>query len=207
MAKLGEGDDRWIVKERDDGKNCNNWHWSETNLTEWSKERLTELLVGIVAMEEGSSSGWCKTTKLEKCTGDVTVQSRKQKKFPLYELEIKLKWEGQLWDADGKVKCEASGHVTIPDLSEETYDDLEMTVTLEEESNEKRPLKESVRLKGAPLIRQACMAFVKELKARRPSAAHCSSTMHARRCAAAVPPARAWPAVPRLLRCGRRMWA
>ena len=59
MAKLGEGDDRWIVKERDDGKNCNNWHWSETNLTEWSKERLTELLVGIVAMEEGSSSGWC----------------------------------------------------------------------------------------------------------------------------------------------------
>ena len=50
-------------------------------------------------MEEGSSSGWCKTTKLEKCTGDVTVQSRKQKKFPLYELEIKLKWEGQLWDA------------------------------------------------------------------------------------------------------------
>lgn len=98
MAKMGEGDDRWIVKERDDGKNCNGWHWSETNLTEWSKERLTELLVGITALDEGSSQGWCKTTKLEKCSGDVTVQSRKQKKFPLYELEIKLKWEGQLWD-------------------------------------------------------------------------------------------------------------
>ena len=27
-------------------------------------------------------------------TGDVTVQSRKQKKFPLYELELKIKWEG-----------------------------------------------------------------------------------------------------------------
>merc|ERR1740124_976520 len=35
---------------------------------------------------------------------------------------------------------------------------------LEEESDAKRPLKEAVRLKGAPLIRQACMAFVKELK-------------------------------------------
>ena len=100
MAKVGEGDDRWIVKERDDGKNVNNWHWSETNLTEWSKERLGELLVGVFALEESSGKGWCKTTKLEKCTGDVTVQSRKQKKFPLYELEIKLKWEGQLWDAD-----------------------------------------------------------------------------------------------------------
>ena len=23
MAKIGEGDQRWIVKERDDGQNCN----------------------------------------------------------------------------------------------------------------------------------------------------------------------------------------
>lgn len=98
MAKVGEGDDRWIVKDREDGKNCNNWHWSEISLTDWAKERLTERLVGIMAMEEGSSQGFCKVTELDKCTGDVTVQSRKQKKFPLYELELKLKWEGQLWD-------------------------------------------------------------------------------------------------------------
>ena len=59
----------------------------------------------------------------------------------------------------------------IPDLSEETYDDLEMTVTVEEESDAKRALKEAVRVKGAPLIRNACLVFVKELKVRRlPSA-------------------------------------
>ena len=66
--------------------------------------------------------------------------------------------------AQGKSKVDAKGKVKIPDLSEETYDDLEMTVTLEEESDAKRALKEAVRLKGAPLIRNACMAFVKELK-------------------------------------------
>merc|ERR1719478_1406939 len=115
-------------------------------------------------MEEGSSSGWCKTTKLEKCTGDVTVQSRKQKKFPLYELEIKIKWEGQLWDAEGKVIAEGAGHVKIPDLSEETYDDLEMTVVLDDEAKAKMPLKEAMRTTGAKRIREACMAFVKELK-------------------------------------------
>ena len=97
MAKVGEGDDRWIVKERDDGKNCNGWHWSEVNLNEWSKERLKELL--CVAIVE-DSTGTCKVTEVEKCAGDVTVQSRKQKKFPLYELEIVLKWEGQLLDVD-----------------------------------------------------------------------------------------------------------
>lgn len=164
MAKLGEGDNRWIVKERDDGKNCNGWHWSETNLTEWSKERLTELLVGIVGLDEGSSSGWCKVTKMEKCSGDVTVQSRKQKKFPLYELEIKLKWEGQIWDAEGKLKAEAAGHIKIPDLSEETYDDLEMTIVLDDETKDKIPLKDAMRTTGAKRIREACILFVKQLK-------------------------------------------
>lgn len=100
MAKLGEGDERWIVKEREDGQNCNNWHWSEKDLTPWSKERLTELLVGISAFEAGSNKGTCTVTSLDKMSGGVTVQSRKQKKFPLYELEITLKWEGQLWDEE-----------------------------------------------------------------------------------------------------------
>jgi hypothetical protein len=27
MAKVGEGDARWIVAERQDGTNVNQWHW------------------------------------------------------------------------------------------------------------------------------------------------------------------------------------
>ena len=27
MAKIGEGDQRWIVKDRADGTNVNGWHW------------------------------------------------------------------------------------------------------------------------------------------------------------------------------------
>ena len=100
MAKVGEGDERWIVKEREDGANVNGWHWSEKNLTEWAKERLTELLSDIVVLDD--STGSCKVCKVEKMVGDVTVQARKQKKFPLYELEITLNWEGQLFDAEAR---------------------------------------------------------------------------------------------------------
>lgn len=164
MAKFGEGDERWIVKEREDGQNCNNWHWSEKNLTPWSKEQLTQQLVGIVSMEEDSGKGWCKITALEKMEGEVTVQSRKQKKFPLYELELTLKWEGQLWDADGAVITEAKGKIKIPDLSEETFDDLEMTVTCDDEKNEMRPLKESMRTLGCKRVREECMKWVKTLR-------------------------------------------
>jgi len=162
MAKVGEGDDRWIVKERDDGKNCNNWHWSETDLTGWSEDKLSTAFKGLVVKED--FNGCCKITSLAKMTGNVTVQSRKQKKFPLYELELKLKWEGQLWNDDGKTIVEAKGHISIPDLSEETYDDLEMTVVCEDESDAKRALKETIRTKGVAKVRECCLAFVKELK-------------------------------------------
>ena len=100
MAKVGEGDERWIVKEREDGTNVNGWHWKETNLTGWSQSRLKELLGPVVAFEDGT--GYAKVTEVEKIEGDVTVQSRKQKKFPLYELELTLKWEGQLFDAEAR---------------------------------------------------------------------------------------------------------
>ena len=63
MAKWGEGDPRWIVEERSDGTNVNNWHWwveagwqagssltrhrTEKNATEWSKNTLKKLLAGL----------------------------------------------------------------------------------------------------------------------------------------------------------------
>ena len=142
----------------------NGWHWSEKNLTPWSKEQLTERLVGIVGMDERSSNGWCKITALDKMHGEVTVQSRKQKKFPLYELELTLIWEGQLFDAEGKVTTEAKGKIKIPDLSEETYDDLEMTVACDDETDAMRPLKEAMRKVGCKRVREACMEWVKTLR-------------------------------------------
>ena len=57
---------------------------------------------------------------------------------------------------------EGAGHIKIPDLSEETYDDLEMTVVVDEEKAEKRPLKEAMRTTGAKRIREACIKFVKD---------------------------------------------
>ena len=44
MAKLGEGDERWIVKEREDGAIVNYWHWQEMDAFEWSRSRFAHLL-------------------------------------------------------------------------------------------------------------------------------------------------------------------
>ena len=62
------------------------------------------------------------------------------------------------------MKTEAKGKVNIPDLSEETYADLEMTVACDEETGDKRALKEAMRTTGQKKIREACAVWVAELK-------------------------------------------
>ena len=62
--------------------------------------------------------------------------------------------------------CEAKGKIKVPDLSEETYDDLEVTVICDDETDAKRPIKECVRTVGKQMVKDSCTAFVKELKER-----------------------------------------
>ena len=44
MAKWGEGDPRWIVEERPDATNVNNWHWTEKNADQWSKAKIKVII-------------------------------------------------------------------------------------------------------------------------------------------------------------------
>ena len=48
MAKWGEGDPRWIVEERPDATNVNNWHWTEKNADQWSKKKIESLFTNLV---------------------------------------------------------------------------------------------------------------------------------------------------------------
>ena len=45
MAKWGEGDPRWIVEERPDATNVNNWHWTEKNADHWSKQKFKVVII------------------------------------------------------------------------------------------------------------------------------------------------------------------
>ncbi|PSN43263.1 Activator of 90 kDa heat shock protein ATPase 2 [Blattella germanica] len=93
MAKWGEGDPRWIVEERPDATNVNNWHCKS---------------VTLIAAK-------CEITELDKCEGEAVANNRKGKLIFFYEWDIVLKWTGKL---EGGEK-EAEGTITIPNLSEE----------------------------------------------------------------------------------------
>ena len=67
MAKWGEGDPRWIVEERPDATNVNNWHWTEKNADAWSKKKLETEFVNLII--EDPKVGNVVIEEIEKCEG------------------------------------------------------------------------------------------------------------------------------------------
>ncbi|KAJ7390774.1 AHA1, activator of heat shock 90kDa protein ATPase [Desmophyllum pertusum] len=158
MAKWGEGDPRWIVEERADAKNVNNWHWTEKNATPWSKERLKTLLKDL---EIETDEGKVKITDVSKIDGDAYANNRKGKLIFFYEWVITLDWTGTVTNSDKIWK----GKIEIPNLSEENdVEEVDVLVTAEKSSDESYQLKEMVRSVGTALIREKMSQYITELR-------------------------------------------
>ena len=88
MAKVGEGDSRWIVNQRNDGKNVGNWHWSERNCLKIAQDGLRDCLVNAELIP-----GKCRIVELAKCDGDCYTYNRKGKLYLFSELNLSIKWK------------------------------------------------------------------------------------------------------------------
>uniref|UniRef100_A0A8C9KA57 Activator of HSP90 ATPase activity 1 n=1 Tax=Panthera tigris altaica TaxID=74533 RepID=A0A8C9KA57_PANTA len=92
MAKWGEGDPRWIVEERADATNVNNWHWTERDASNWSTDKLKTLFLAVRVQNE---EGKCEVTEVNKLDGEASINNRKGKLIFFYEWSIKLNWTGK----------------------------------------------------------------------------------------------------------------
>mmetsp|Transcript_26523 Transcript_26523/g.103331 ORF Transcript_26523/g.103331 Transcript_26523/m.103331 type:complete len:167 (-) Transcript_26523:915-1415(-) len=153
MAKIGEGDSRWIVEHRDDGANVNSWHWSEKDITLWAKTRVKELLVGNIKVK--GAPGEAEVKSLIKVDGDATVYNRKGGLKTVYDLTITGKWEGN----DG------SEEVTKGEFKLEVFDeDPEIFITVEYGTKNDRAFKQLMEKEGIPLIHAQMEIFAGEVK-------------------------------------------
>ncbi|CAF4850015.1 activator of 90 kDa heat shock protein ATPase homolog 1 [Pieris napi] len=158
MAKWGEGDPRWIVEERPDATNVNNWHWTEKNAGPWSKDRLKELLNNLKIAQNGID---CNITEVEKLDGEASANNRKGKLIFFYEWDIKLKWEGLLAGSADKIK----GEIHIPNLSEENdVSEVDMTVTIKSSGDEAQRVKAFMHSIGKDIIRNQLTEYIRSLK-------------------------------------------
>lgn len=160
MAKFGEGDPRWIVEEREDAKNVNNWHWAEKNATRWSIDKITSLLSGLVIDINGF---FCEILSVTKCEGEAVANNRKAKLIFFYEWQIEAEWQGH--KKDGENKTNYRGKCEVTNLSEEnTCDELDIVVTCESTTTDAQLVREFMRTEGTAKIRSQLGAYIKELK-------------------------------------------
>ncbi|CAB3396725.1 unnamed protein product [Caenorhabditis bovis] len=160
MAKWGEGDPRWIVEERADATNVNNWHWSEKNATPWSQNRLKELLNGF-EIEDGAVV--IKIDDIKKIEGEATANNRKAKLIFLYEWVIEAGFTARISGSQEEYK----GKFDIPNLSDEN-DASEVDVTGTLTGNQNGPLANEVRKvlsrKAVEKIQELMGIYIRELK-------------------------------------------
>ncbi|XP_061602807.1 activator of 90 kDa heat shock protein ATPase homolog 1-like [Cololabis saira] len=155
MAKWGKGDPRWIVEERADATNVNNWHWTERDVSSWSSDRLRQLLLEVRV--EGPE-GACQVTDITKLDGEASINNRKGKLFFFYEWVLKASWLGT------SRGLKYRGTVDVSNLSDENdEDDLDISVSLCKDQPS-TPLLDLMRRSGVKEVRRILGEYVRQLK-------------------------------------------
>jgi activator of HSP90 ATPase len=123
MAKVGEEDDRWIVKDMgEQGKNVNNWHWAEQNVWPWCKEKIISTLGDLLMIEKEKLV--CRITSVN-VTGEATIYNRKGKLKTFYEIDVTMEWTGTMSDSEKVIGKVEKGVITIPTMTDDqSLDDL-----------------------------------------------------------------------------------
>lgn len=153
MAKVGEGDSRWIVKEREDGKNVNNWHWSDTNCLKFANEGLKDRLSGL-ELENGY-----KLTNLSKCDGDCYTYNRKGRVYLFYDMNMQIAWNGP---------GGSSGTISLPNVSDDIETEpLELSVDVTEKGDGNSDThRKLLRDTSREPMQAVILSFLDELKTR-----------------------------------------
>lgn len=87
MALWGKGDQRWIVSERDDGTNVNQWHWNEKNINDSFKKHLELEFKKHITLNETNQ---LVIDQLNNFHGSISIVNRKNKKKLNYNFGFHL---------------------------------------------------------------------------------------------------------------------
>ncbi|KZP01059.1 activator of Hsp90 ATPase [Calocera viscosa TUFC12733] len=94
-----------------------NWHWKNKQLNQWGAAWFERELVTVEVSEGKAKVGVSKVTDVD---GDVELGRRKSKLITIYDVRVKLDWEGTADDG-----TEVKGSLLIPEVSHEiTVDQL-----------------------------------------------------------------------------------
>lgn len=159
MAKVGEGDPRWIVSERTDGANVNSWHWEERDLSQHTHEKLKAIFAEHaipVPAAQAKAVEYLKIEDVSEISGDVTVAQRKGKMMCYFELKMTLRWVGKMAGGDQLIR----GKLEVPEVDHDEFkNEYDIPVTCQENGADAQKLETIVRAAGRSTVRQEIATF------------------------------------------------
>lgn len=157
MALKGEGDPRWVVREREDGRNVNGWHWEDKDVSAWASSRIKSLLTDPICSADASDGVRVVVEAVESVDGDATLFNRKGVLRVLYDLKISGKWTSTEEEKDAR---------TSGDFKFELFDeDPEISVSIDSKSKAVPMYKKLFTEKISPVFVKQCRVFIKEMHA------------------------------------------
>lgn len=158
MARVGEGDERWLVQDRADGKNVGNWHWTEKSLFPWAKQQIEKTFTDYPIFEDDSVKVWF--SHVDSIKGEIFVNNRKGKTLYIWDVNLYLRWKAIVKGEEGPTH-EAGGRVECTDINV-TDDDFETKYTIETGDDAKgRELLAIVKSKAVDIVKQEWKAMTK----------------------------------------------
>lgn len=108
--------------------NPNNWHWVNKDVSGWTKDYLTDELVGVNASRDDGTSA--EVSKVLSMDGDVDVSQRKGKVITIFDVSLRLEYTGKVplnesekLEGQKEDKKDVSGTITIPEVAHDTEED------------------------------------------------------------------------------------
>ncbi|OAA59877.1 Activator of Hsp90 ATPase [Niveomyces insectorum RCEF 264] len=130
--------------------NPNNWHWVNKDVSAWTKDWFQENLTKLNA-EAGDVTA--RISRVISSDGDVDVSQRKGKVITIYDVKLVLEYSGSTADTE-----DVSGTITIPEVAHDTEaDEFVFDIDIYADSKEKQPVKDLVRAKLVPQLRQSLL--------------------------------------------------
>eukprot|EP01121_Diplochlamys_sp_Union-15-3_P021466 TRINITY_DN8708_c0_g1_i1.p1 TRINITY_DN8708_c0_g1~~TRINITY_DN8708_c0_g1_i1.p1 ORF type:complete len:321 (-),score=59.62 TRINITY_DN8708_c0_g1_i1:36-998(-) len=157
MAKVGEGDPRWLVSNRKDGKNVGNWHWEEKNLLPLTKQKTEELFMDL-QLSPPDYQNRIVLVKPLSVSGDAVLNIRKGRSILIYDLTIKLKWDCPTLKHTGEIK--------IWDLTQDNNDDnnFKYNVTSDKQDVTSTELVNILSTSGKEIISKKILLLLEALR-------------------------------------------
>eukprot|EP01105_Mastigella_eilhardi_P006889 TRINITY_DN18396_c0_g1_i1.p1 TRINITY_DN18396_c0_g1~~TRINITY_DN18396_c0_g1_i1.p1 ORF type:complete len:355 (-),score=89.21 TRINITY_DN18396_c0_g1_i1:65-1066(-) len=165
MARLEEKDPRWIVENRADGANVNDWHWTERDCLPWLKQKASEALTALQLL--GDEKGTPVVVKSVDVTGEATANNRKGKTFFLYELDVTLNWEGRVPNPTGSGTSTFTGTVRLPYLGDDNEDEddvWEVKLSCSDKGKAQQSVLERLRRESADRVRHEVHDVLNKMK-------------------------------------------